>query len=82
MIRRTDDGAVKCALRDFRREEDTAADRFIADAVSKRRVLLGKVVRELWQRLAGMRRREGRRWIIGAVVPTATAAGVIAVMRG
>lgn len=29
MMRRTDDGAVKCALRDFRREEETAFDCFI-----------------------------------------------------
>lgn len=29
MIRRTEDGAEKCALRDFRRDDDTADDFFI-----------------------------------------------------
>ena len=29
IIRRTDDGAEKCALRDLRRDEDTASERFI-----------------------------------------------------
>lgn len=29
MMRRTEEGAVKCALRDFRLEEDTALESFI-----------------------------------------------------
>lgn len=30
MMRRTEDGAVKCALRLFRREDDTALEHFIS----------------------------------------------------
>ena len=32
MMRRTDEGAEKCALRDFLRDADTAADFFIVES--------------------------------------------------